>query len=136
MSCEQEKNDDIVFYQTQLSCGLFGLADDSQKEFLSLDDKLIPHKEATFLVRCSGQSMAPFIMEGDILVVDRSLNLKHGDLAAFYFNDQAICKRYERRSDGQYLVSDNPDHPPMKVTSADRLELFGVVRSIIRELRS
>ncbi len=120
------------FFPNLISCGLFGISDESPAEYLSLDDKFIANKESTFIVRCTGESMSPYLMPGDYLIIDRSAKIRNGQVGAFYFNDQAICKYYIKENDKIILRSHHDDSPDLIVTEDDRLELFGVVQHIIR----
>jgi DNA polymerase V len=113
---------------------MFGVAQDFSVESLSLDRELILNPEATFFVRCGGRTMEPFICEGDLLLVDRSLALKSGDIATFFFNNEACCRIYIKESQKIILRSYNPQHKDIVVGIDDSLEIFGVVTNIIRTL--
>ena len=119
---------------SEISCGLFGIAEDFAEKYLSLDEKYLSNKESTFLVRAGGDSMEPEIKKGDILVVDRSIKLESGKIAALYFNGEAICKQYLKTSTGIILRSMNTKYKDIIVTENDELELFGVVIGITRDV--
>ena len=78
--------------------------------------------------------MEPEIKKGDILVVDRSIKLESGKIAALYFNGEAICKQYLKTSAGIILRSINTKYKDIIVTENDELELFGVVIGITRDV--
>jgi DNA polymerase V len=120
-------------YASQIACGLFGIADDFSEGYLSLDEKYLANRESTFFVRASGDSMQPKIFENDILIVDRSIPLESGQIAAFYLNGNAICKIFHKAKDGIILKSLNPKYQDIKLSSDDDLQLFGVVVASVRD---
>jgi DNA polymerase V len=124
----------VPLYPSPISCGLFGVADDFTENYLSLDEKYLMNKEATFFLRAAGESMQPEIKPGDILVVDRSRALFHGCIATFYFNSHAICKQYLKIPSGILLHSLNPQHKDIHLKEDDELHLFGVVIGLVRDL--
>ena len=122
----------LPLYSGSASCGLFGIADDFVDDYLSLDEKFIKNKVASFFVRAQGDSMAPTILPGDILIVDRSIKIFNSAVATFFFNDVAICKQYIRNENQVLLRSFDPKVKDIKITNEDKLELFGVVTGLAR----
>jgi DNA polymerase V len=124
----------LPLYTSKVSCGLFGIADDFSDNYLSLDAKYLVNKEATFLVRTSGDSMTPEIKAGDILIVDRSVELISGKVATFHLNGHAICKQFIKKSNGEIVLkSFNPSYQDIVISETDDLVLFGVVIGIARD---
>ena len=121
-------------FTTDVSCGLFGIADDFVDEYLSLDEKFVKNKESCFFVRAQGDSMAPYILPRDILIVDRSVELFDKAVATFFFNSNATCKQYIKQNGIYYLRSFNKSHADIPITEDDQLDLFGVVTGIARSL--
>ena len=69
-------------------------ATDYVEDEINLNEELIPNKASTFLIRVQGSSMVnENIFEGDILVVDRSLNLKKNSIAVLNFEGQLVVKK-------------------------------------------
>lgn len=126
-------NMQLPLYSSKVSCGLFGIADDFSDNSLSLDEKYLVNKEATFLVRAGGDSMVPEIKQDDILIVDRSVELVSGKIATFHFNGNAVCKIFIIKDNEIILRSFNPKYKDIIITEADSLELFGVVIGIARD---
>jgi len=91
-------------------CGLFGVQDDFFEEYLSLDSHFVKNKKSTFFFRAQGASMSPLIMPNDVLIVDRSLAPKSGQICIFTLEDKFICKRYFKSSQGVVLRSENRSH--------------------------
>jgi DNA polymerase V len=122
----------LPLYAGRVSCGLFGIADDFVDEYLSLDERFIKNKEATFFVKAQGDSMAPNIVTGDILIVDRSIKVFSGAVVAIFYNDNAICKQYLKKEGQTLLSSFSSEVKDITVSDDDRLELFGVVVGLAR----
>jgi len=124
----------LPLFTSKVSCGLFGIADDFSDNYLSLDAKYLVNKEATFLVRASGDSMSPEIKSGDILIVDRSIELVSGKVATFYLNGAAICKQFIKKFNGEIVLrSFNSSYQDIVISETDDLVLFGVVIGIARD---
>ncbi len=113
-------------------CGLFGITEDFTEDRLSLDELLIGDREATFYFKASGDSMAPFIEEGDILIVDGSLHAKSGQVVVAYYEGQRLCKRLFYRGTQASLHSENPRFHPLAICEESEFQVFGVVTGIIR----
>jgi len=110
-------------------------ADFSASE-VDLGEILVPNPLASFLYRAAGNSMImDGILDGDFLLVDRSLNPRSGDLVVATFMGQApICKRLRLDGDRIILESRNPHHKPIEVPEGVEVECF-CVRSVARVVR-
>lgn len=113
-------------------------AADYQEERLDLADLLIQHPAATFLVRASGESMInEGIMDGDLLIVDRSIKPVSGHIVLAALNGELAVKklRYEGgRRRRAYLESANPQFPPIEITGNDEFVIWGVVAHAVHHL--
>lgn len=118
-----------------LFAGFPSPAEDSNLEAIDLTRELIKHPNTTFLARVVGDSMIDAdIYEGDIIIVDRSLEFKHNDVAVCFINGEFNIKYVEKSATGElYLVSANPKYPKMKVEAEDHFTLWGVVTYIIHK---
>lgn len=78
------------------SAGITGFespASDYRQLPLSLDELLVEHPSATFIGRASGESMQGVgIFDGDILIVDRHVTARDGDVIVANFNGEFVCK--------------------------------------------
>lgn len=103
---------------------------------LDLNRELIEHPAATFYARVVGDSMLPGIVEGDLLVVDRSLEATDGCVAVCCLNDEFTIKRIDlsqKKNGILRLVPDNEKYNPIIVTPEDNFILWGVVRFVIHK---
>lgn len=117
------------------SCGLFGITEDFEESFLSLDELMVKNHEATFFFAASGNSMEPLICEGDVLVVDCSKKPQSGQVVVLEMEGERFCKRLIKRNGVLYLFSDNKAYAPLKVTEEMLLRVFGPVTGIARVIR-
>ena len=109
-------------------------ADHSQKR-IDLNDHLIRNKEATFIFKVKGDSMiGAGIYEGDALVIDRSIEAKHGNIVLAVLNNEFTVKRLYRRGGVIKLVPENKIYPPIVVKDGEELVIWGVVTYNLHKL--
>ena len=110
-------------------------ATDFAEEPLDLNDLLVKNPPATFMMRVRGCSMeAAGIFDGDLLVVDRSKEVRRGAVVIAYLDGELTVKRIERHGRGLALVSGSEAFPPIAITEAMDFEVWGVVTHVIRSL--
>ena len=77
-----------------ISAGFPSPADDFKEIRISLDEELVKNKEATFYARVSGDSMSGAgLDDGDLLVINRSVNVENGQIAVCFINGDFTVKR-------------------------------------------
>lgn len=104
-------------------------AADYFEERLSLDEHLIEHQEATFFVRVAGNSMVGFgIHEGDLLVVDRSVEPADRSVVVAVVDGEFTIKQLCRLPDGVLLRASGRGHGDILVGPEQELTVWGVVR--------
>lgn len=107
-------------------------AADYLHEKLSLTNLLIAHPSATFLAWAQGNSMEQAgIFDGDLLVVDRSLTPRQGDIviASVDFEKEFTCKVFDLRNK-QLVAASNYEYPGIDCTEGVNIE--GVVAHSVR----
>ncbi|WP_057832198.1 LexA family protein [Colwellia sp. TT2012] len=98
---------------------------------LSLDQLIIRHPNATFIGQAIGHSMQGIgIFEGDILIVDRSLTAKNGDVIVANYNGCFVCKILDKPQ--ARLLSASQQFAPVNIKPEDTFQLEGVVTQSIR----
>jgi DNA polymerase V len=125
----------IPLFLERISAGFPSPAEDFVERSLDLNDYCIRHPAATFLVRVrpDGLSMIEAgIFPGDILVVDRSLDAKHGNIVVAIVDGDFTVKQLEMRP-RQRLVARNPIYAPIE---GETIEIVGVVTHSIRDFRA
>lgn len=104
-------------------------ADDYVDRRLSLDEHLIQHKESTFFMRVSGDSMRGLgIFDGDLLVVDRSVPATDGCVVIAVVDGEFTVKQWVHTAQGQVLRAAHPSYPDMVIKPEQDLSIWGVVQ--------
>ena len=108
---------------------------DSRPDSVSIDDYLVYHPSKTTLITVKGDSMiGAGIYEGDALVIDRSIEAKHGNIVLAVLNNDFTVKRLYRRGGVVKLVAENNLYPPIVVKSGEELTVWGVVTYNLHKL--
>lgn len=104
---------------------------------IDLNKELVSHPAATFYGRVAGNSMADAGVEkGDILVIDKSLEAKNGDMVVCFVDGEFILRNISFNEDGSImLVPSDPSCPAIKVAAASDFTVWGVVTYIIKKVR-
>lgn len=111
-------------------------AQDYIEQAIDLNKELIKHPASTFFGKVVGDSMNDEgIEEGDILVIDKSLELINGDLAVCFIDGDFTVKRVKLESDAAYLIPSNPNYPTIKVTQENDFIVWGIVTYTIKKNR-
>jgi DNA polymerase V len=117
-----------------VAAGFPSPADDHLDRDLDLHELLIQHLASTFYVRLSGDSMqGAGLYDGDILVVDRSLEPKHHDIVIAVLDGELTVKRLYRQGNLVQLRPANPRFPIITIHDDQELLIWGVVTGSIRQ---
>lgn len=123
-------------FSHKISAGFPSPADDYIEASLDLNELLIKNPPATFFLDVIGQSMiGAGIFEGDKLIVDRSIDPKHGDIVVAVVDSEHTVKRLYKRQGKIELHSENSDFPAITFKEGQELNIFGVVTNTIHKLR-
>ncbi|MGM0381383.1 MAG: LexA family protein [bacterium] len=128
---------DLELPVAEASCpaGFPSPADDYMEDKLDLNEHLIENPAATFFVRVSGTSMKNAgIHDGDILIVDRSLEARHGKVVIAVVDGELSVKRLRLEAGDPVLEPENPDYESIKINRENDLRIWGVVTTVIHEL--
>lgn len=111
-------------------------AQDYMQQAIDLNKELINHPSSTFYGRVVGDSMKDEgIEEGDILVIDKSLEIMDNDLAVCFIDGEFTVKRVKIEPDTAWLIPSNPDYPLIKVTKDNDFMIWGIVTYTIKKNR-
>lgn len=111
-----------------VAAGWPSAAQDYYSGEIDLNSHLISNREATFIVRVSGDSMRDAgISDGDELIVDRSLDPQSGQVVIAVLDGELTVKRLEVSSDGVILRAANSKYPDIRVAELSELHIWGVV---------
>jgi DNA polymerase V len=102
---------------------------------IDLNDALIRHPQATFVMRASGDAMAGAgVSKGDVLLVDRAVAPQHGHLVIAKVDGELLCRRLVRQGGGTALETAQTPAQRIVCNEAQPLEVWGVVTTVIRQL--
>jgi len=120
-----------LLFAPSIKAGFPNSADDYMHESLDFNRDIIKHPEATFYGRVEGDSMVGLsINEGDIAVIDRSIEPEHGDIVVSYIDGEFNVKLLDltHKKDGYIeLKSANPKAPNFRINEDDNFRVWGVV---------
>ena len=115
-----------------ISAGFPSPADDFKEVRISLDRELVKNKEATFYARVSGDSMIGAGLEdGDLLIIDRSLNPENRKIAVCLVDGEFTVKRIKKIKKTFYLIPENKKYSPIEITEENELTIWGIVVYVI-----
>ena len=121
---------------THANCGLFGVSEDYIENYQSLDERFVQNRSATFFFEAQGDSMEPLIMAGDILVIDRSKDVRSEKIAVVCLDGEFLCKRVVWDNSGKAtLRSHNPLHRDIEITQEMDFIVWGAIVAIARDTR-
>lgn len=124
----------LPLYQCKVQAGSPSPADDSIEAFLDLNAYLVPSPGDTFMVRATGDSMVNAgIHSGNILIVDRSQEAKHGQIVIAALDSELTVKRLYRKNGVIKLEADNPNYQDILVSNDSEMFIWGVVKKCIVE---
>ena len=123
-----------------IKAGFPSPAEAYEVDSLDFNNDLVPHHDTTFYAHVHGDSMIDAgINDGDIVVVDRSVDAKNGDIVIAFINHEYTMKYFDdtHKAEGYVeLVPANKQYPIFKVTKDDELTIWGVVQYIIKDMHS
>src|SRR5882672_6869461 len=85
-------------YGCKINAGFPSPADDYIESQLDLNERFVKHKAATFFIRVKGDSMkGANIHDGNLLIVDKAAEPKHGDIVVAVIDGEFTVKRLYKR---------------------------------------
>lgn len=130
-----ENINELPFISGGIKAGFPSPAADFDESKISLDNVLVKNREATFYAKASGTSMiGAGIDDGDIMVIDRSLEPQNNKIAICLIDGEFTVKRIKIEKDAVYLMPENNNYQPIKVTDENELVIWGIVTYVIKNL--
>lgn len=124
----------LPLFSHKVAAGFPSPADDYIEGRLSLDEHLIQHKDSTFFVRAKGNSMVGAgIFDGDLLVVDKSLNPVSGDIVIAVVDGDLTVKRLIKRGETVTLKPESHHFKEIEFKDGQELQVWGVVTSTVKQ---
>ena len=129
----------LDFVDCGIKAGFPSPAQDYLTDSIDLNKELIRRKETTFLARVSGNSlMEAGINDGDLVVIDKSLEVKDGDFVVAFIDGEFTLKEFRRDEENNcaWLIPHNKQFEPIKVTEENDFMIWGVLTYTIKQLRT
>lgn len=103
---------------------------------IDLNEHLIKHPSATFYGRVQGNSLTlAGIDDGDLLIIDRSVEVHHGQIAVCYIDGNFTAKRIHINATKEvWLVPENKDYKPLKLSPDNDFFIWGIVTYVIKKM--
>lgn len=118
-----------------IKAGFPSPAADFEGDTISLDKVLVKNHLATFYAKADGNSMiGAGIDDGDIMVIDRSLEPTDNKIAVCYIDGEFTVKRIKTEKDCIYLMPENDAFQPIKITEDNQLIVWGIVTYVIKSV--
>jgi repressor LexA len=92
--------------------------------------------EEVFLLKVTGQSMAPLLLPGDLVIVRVQPRVARGEIAVVLTEDEATVKRVYEEAGGLVLKGDNPDFTPLRFSPAEAAELVKILGKVVGVYRN
>jgi len=122
----------VPLFGSKIPAGFPSPADDHLEATIDLNRQFVRHPAATFFVRVKGFSMIKAgIHDGDMLIVDRSLEAQSGSIVIAVVNGDLTLKRLLIDGNGVWLMPENPEFQPLQITDGMELQVWGVVAHVI-----
>ena len=102
---------------------------------IDLNEQLIRHPGSTFFLKVSGESMTEAgIHDGDLLVVDRSLDPRPGRVVVAVLDGAFTLKRLARHHGRLRLEAAHPEYPPLELQHCSDVQIWGIAIYVIHPL--
>ncbi len=126
---------ELLYVSSGISAGFPSPADDFLDLNIDLNNHLIKNPSSTFYGKVRGNSMMDAgIHHGDLLIIDKSLEPRNNKIAVCFVDGEFTVKRIKIEKDTVWLIAENKDYPPIRVTKDNELIIWGIVINVIKYL--
>ena len=123
----------LPYAEQGISAGFPSPADDFLDISIDLNKELIKNPSATFYGRVKGDSMKDAgLVNGDLLIIDKSLEPLDNKIAVCFIDGEFTVKRIKLEADVIWLIAENKDYKPIKVTADNEFVIWGIVTTVIK----
>ncbi len=125
----------IPFYLHKVGAGFPSPATDYIEDDIDLNSHLITNPPATFIIRVQGKSMTNVgIYDGDLLIVDKSLNPKNFSTVIANINEELVVKTLVKSNGTNYLTSGSKNVlDKINLKNNTEITIWGVVTYVIHK---
>jgi DNA polymerase V len=119
---------ELNFYASRIAAGFPSPAEDFMEKRLDLNEYLIKNQAATFLIKVRGNSMINAgIFDGDLLVIDRSVEPADSKIVLGVLNGEFTVKRINKKGKKLFLAPENEDFKSIEITEEMDFQIWGTV---------
>ena len=130
---DTENSLSTTFILGGIKAGFPSPAGDFDESKISIDRIVVKNQATTFYAKASGNSMVNAgIDDGDILVIDRSLEPSNFKIAVCYIDGEFTVKRIKIEKKVVWLIAENDKYSPLKVTEENELMIWGIVTHLVK----
>lgn len=132
---DTENAKEFPFIADGIKAGFPSPAADFDETKISIDQLVVKNETATFYAKANGNSMiGAGIDDGDILVIDRSIEPTDNKIAVCFIDGDFTIKRIKIEEDCIYLQPENPKFKSIKVTEDNDLIIWGIVTYVVKKV--
>lgn len=123
----------LLLADCSVRAGFPSPAGDFQGKRLDISEMLVQHPQATYFLRVAGMSMKEYgIDEGDLIVVDRALQARHGCIVVAILDNEFTVKLLHQVNGTVRLKAGNRTYPDIVPKEGQTLEIWGVVTACVK----
>ena len=132
-----KNNEKLPIILQKVCAGFPSPATDYLEDEINLNEELITNKASTFLIRVSGSSMIEEqIYDGDVLIVDKSLHVKHNSIAVLNYHGQLVVKKIIKKNNKFFLISKfGNQNNFVEITEDNETQVWGIVTYVIHKIK-
>ena len=125
----------LPMVEAGISAGFPSPALDFVDKSIDLNRHLVKHPSATFYGRVKGDSLKNAgITDGDLLVIDKSLEPTNGKIAVCYIDGEFTAKRIQISANEILLVPENEAYKPIRIEKENDFLIWGIVTHVIKKV--
>ena len=130
-----ENSRELPFITSGIKAGFPSPAADFDETRISLDKALVKNPDTSFYAKANGQSMkGAGIDDGDIMVIDRSIEPRNNKIAVCLIDGEFTVKRIKKTKEELLLMPENSDFQPIKINEDNQLVIWGIVTYVIKKV--
>lgn len=121
----------------KIETGFPSPASDHLEKTLSLEELIVRRPTSTFYVRAEGNAMKSYgIFDGDILVIDRSLNAQNGSIIVVSLDEEVLIRKLLKKTNRVFLVSGDVKYAPIPIGKETNWMVWGVATHLIHQFKN
>ena len=132
---DAEDNLEMPYISSGIKAGFPSPAADFDGSRISIDQVVVKNAVATFYAKANGNSMiGAGIDDGDILVIDKSIEPQDGKIAVCFIDGEFTVKRIKIQENSLLLLPENKLFEPIEVTQENDFIIWGIVTYVVKKL--